>query len=74
MTNLLRRAARWILREEILRLQREVGDLKQNATQWRCWALVQERYRIEVHGERPETNDSFQKWFFKTYPTKDMLP
>jgi len=63
---MIRRLARYILRHEI-------ESLELQARMWKQWALVQQRWREEQHGERPD-HEGFRNWFFKTYPSKDDLP
>jgi hypothetical protein len=63
---MLKRLARWVLRHELAGLQ-ALHD------QWRSWALVQERWRREAHGETPESPE-FREWFFKTYSNRETLP
>lgn len=61
---MLKRLARWVLRRELAELEWALGA-------WKQWALVQERYRREVHGEQTSLHERFATWFSKTYPTKD---
>jgi hypothetical protein len=62
----LRRLALWVLRDEL-------RSARSEATMWKQSALIQERYRNEVHGETP-AHEGWRAWFFKTYPTKKDMP
>jgi hypothetical protein len=63
---LVKRLALWVLRAEL-------ASARQEALSWKQSALIQERYRLEVHGESP-AHEGWRAWFFATYPTKGDMP
>lgn len=63
---MIKKLVRWVLRHDLARARQE-------ATMWKQWALVQQRYREEVHGETP-AHEGFRAWFHETYPEKTDLP
>jgi hypothetical protein len=66
MPRVIKRLALWVLR-------RELASARQEAAQWKQSALIQERYRQEVHGEKP-SHEGWRAWFLSTYPTREAMP
>lgn len=60
--NPLRWLARWVLRRELEVLRRELAGVGENRETWKRYAIAQEIYREEVHGEGVHAA-RFRDWY-----------
>jgi hypothetical protein len=67
---MLKRLARWVLRDELMVLEGQVKSWKALADQWKIHALSQERYRLQVHGEGRD-HKGYRDWWFREFPTRE---
>jgi hypothetical protein len=67
---MLRRLARWLVRDELARLRADLATLQVLHDGWKVHALSQERYRLMVHGEGRD-HEGYRAWWFREFPTRE---